>query len=154
LHRHNNVFLRDGATGICVKLGENSLKVGLIKELFHIHSSDDKLGIIDFVVSVVIDLVDNFINLCVRNIDLALFNGLLELISIDHMSAIFIDSFEVFFKIFNLSLVSHFYKHICGSLLQFRNTFVFPESHESFYIELSTDTTLSSFLEIFHPRMI
>lgn len=102
----------------------------------------------------VVDLVDDFINLSVGNIDLALFNGLLELISIDHMSTVFINSFKVFFKIFNLSLVGHFDKHICSGLLQFRNTFVLSESHESIHIELSTDTTLSSFLEVFHPRMI
>ena len=67
------------------------------------------------------------------------------------MSAIFVDSLKIFFKIFNLRFICHFNKHICCSLLEFTNTFVLSQSLKNLDVKLGTCSTLSPLFLIFDP---
>lgn len=60
---------------------------------------------------------------------------LFQLVSIDHVSTIFVNSCEIRPQLFNLRLVCHFDKHIHGCFLEFTHTSERLESFQSWSVE-------------------
>lgn len=68
VHCVNNVFFCYCATAICVKLIKKRIQFFLIKESLDIHCGHQKFGVINFLISHVINFIDDILDLLIRNI--------------------------------------------------------------------------------------
>ena len=151
VHSNDNVVCSDSATAVSVKLVEYCLQIWIVQELFHIHSRNQKFSVIDFVISMVIDLVNNFLNFCVWNFNMTFFDSLFEFLWGNHMSAILINLFKISPQFFNLAFICHLDQHVHGSLLEFTNTSVISEPIDSVGVELMSQVWTSSLFIEFDP---
>ena len=117
-HRIDDVVLGDCSWSICVKLVEDCLKHTVVQELLHVQGRNQELSVVYFAVTLVVYFVYNLINLFVWNVDVTCLNRVFKLTGIYQPSTVLIDLNELFSELFNLVLVSHFNKHVHGSLFQ------------------------------------
>lgn len=135
VHRRHNVRPGDLATAIGVKLAENSLDSALIQKGLDVHSRHHEFGVVDLVVAHIVDLSNDLVNLLVRNVNLTLLHSKSKLRRVDQPGSVFVDFYELLFQHLDLVLVSHFYKHVHCSFLEFADTFERCKSLHDFMAE-------------------
>lgn len=74
-------------------------------------------------ISLIVNLVNDLLNLFVWNIDVTLLDSLLQLLGADQPCTILIYSMEFLSQIFDLALVSHLNEHIHSCFFKFTYTF-------------------------------
>ena len=117
VHSSDYVFFCDHTRSVSIELIKNSLELIIIQKGLDIKSSDQEFSVVDFSVSEIVNFTDDLFDLFLWNIDIRLLNSDFKLFSINHSSSIFIELNELSSQLLNASLVSHFDKHVHGSLL-------------------------------------
>jgi hypothetical protein len=77
-----------------------------------------KFGVIYLSISEIVDFVDNFFNLFVWNVDVRLLDSLLQLLSVDQTSFVFINVNEFSTQFFDRICIGHFHQHVHGCLFK------------------------------------
>jgi hypothetical protein len=117
IHSGDDVVLGNEARAVSVELIEESLQLVLVEEGLHIESRCQELRVVNFLIAVIVNLVNNSIHFFLGDGQVAVLDCNAQFFQINKASPIFINLLEFFTQLENLILVSHFNQHVHCSFL-------------------------------------
>ena len=107
VHGGHDVVGCDPARLIGVKLVENSFQHLVVDEVHYVYGGHQEFSVVDLAVAIVIDFVNYFFDLVVRNFYITKFDALFELFSMNQPRSVLVQLYELLSQILNFVLVRH-----------------------------------------------
>ena len=152
LHCKVDVFVGDISSVVCIKL----IEYGMHLLIGHVDSDVDccrqKITIVNLLVSVIVDLWDDTVELIHIDFDSFVCQNISELIHVNHTSTSCVNCFKLCSQVFDFILRNHLDKHIHSSFLESRLTFKLNYASHHFWVNI--DLLFSLLPNHFKPWMI
>ena len=118
VHGSNNVGLGDVAAAIGVEGLEDRLQLVVVHEAADVERRHQELGVVDLLVSKVVNLVDDLLDLLIVDLKIRLLDGGFQLLRVDQPRLVGVDNAELVHERLDLPLVSHLDHHSHSGSLQ------------------------------------
>ena len=128
--RGDNVFARDVPTVVRVELVEYRCQFVVVQEGLDVERASQELRVVDLVVSEVVYLIYDLLDLLRGHVQVRLLDCLSQLLRRDFARVVLVNFCELLLQVLDLVPVDHFHKHVHGCLFQHTHALELAEASQ------------------------